>query len=197
MNRDQLLPFLKALADANRLRVVGLLAHRPHAVEELADVLELRPSTVSHHLRRLAEAGLVRSEASGHYHLYALDLDVLQRHACALADPETVRALEPQPEGLDPYDARILRTFLDGDGRIRQFPMKRKKFEVLRRHALRRCPDAGPWTEREVNARLEPLSDDTATLRRGFIDHRLMTRDARGAAYQLTDAGRTVLAPRA
>lgn len=195
MNRDQLLPFLKALADANRLRVVGLLAHRPHAVEELAHVLELRPSTVSHHLRRLSEAGLVRSEASGHYHLYALDLAVLQQHARALAEPETVRALEPQREGLDPYDARVLRTFLDEEGRIAQFPMKRKKFEVLLRYALRRFTDDGPWTEKEVNTRLEPLSSDTATLRRGFIDHRFMTRDARGTAYQLTDAGRAVLAP--
>lgn len=194
MNHDQLLPFLKALADANRLRVVGLLAHRPHAVEELADVLELRPSTVSHHLRRLAAAGLVRSEASGHYHLYALDLAALQRHARALAEPETVRALEPQREGIDPYDARVLRTFLDEEGRITQFPMKRKKFEVLLRHALRRFDGDGPWTESEVNGRVAALSDDTATLRRGFIDHRFMTRDARGTAYRLTAAGRAARA---
>jgi hypothetical protein len=33
-----LLTFSKALADANRLRVIGLLAHRPHSVEELATV---------------------------------------------------------------------------------------------------------------------------------------------------------------
>ena len=29
-----MLQFFKALADANRLRVVGLLAHRPYSVEE-------------------------------------------------------------------------------------------------------------------------------------------------------------------
>ena len=62
---DALLQFFKALADANRLRVVGLLAHRPHSVEELATVLELRPSTVSHHLSKLATARLVPRLVAG------------------------------------------------------------------------------------------------------------------------------------
>lgn len=181
MSPDELLAFFKALADANRLRVVGLLAHRPHSVEELATVLELRPSTVSHHLKRLQQAGLVRSEAQGHYHVYALDEASLQERAKALAEPRVLRAIEPEE---DPYAARVLRTFLDEDGRMTQVPMKRKKFEVLLRYALRHFEDEGPWTEREVNERLKRVSDDTATLRRGFIDHGLMTRDRRGQAYR-------------
>ena len=36
---DDLLLILKALSDASRLRIVGLLAARPMAVEELADGL--------------------------------------------------------------------------------------------------------------------------------------------------------------
>lgn len=71
MSPDQvLLPFLKALADPTRLRIVGLLSLRPHAVEELATVLKLRASTVSHHLGKLQSAGLLHSEVQGHYHLY-------------------------------------------------------------------------------------------------------------------------------
>ncbi|HNC99899.1 MAG TPA: ArsR family transcriptional regulator, partial [Myxococcota bacterium] len=42
-----LLPFFKSLADANRLRIIGLLAHQERGVEELAEALDLRPSTVS------------------------------------------------------------------------------------------------------------------------------------------------------
>ena len=63
---DVLLTFFKSLADANRLRIVGLLAHRPHTVEELAEVLALRPSTVSHHLSRLSAAELVSATVQGH-----------------------------------------------------------------------------------------------------------------------------------
>ena len=183
MHPDDLLQFFKALADHNRLRVVGLLAHRPYSVEELATVLELRPSTVSHHLKRLSEAGLVRNEAQGHYHVYALDVERLQERAKALSQPSVLRSIEPSDD-LDPYDARVLRAFLDEDGRLVQIPMKRKKFEVILRYALREFEDEGPWTEREVNERLERISPDVSSLRRGFIDHGLMTRDRQGSRYR-------------
>ena len=34
---DELLGFFKALADANRLKIVGLLAKQPYSVEQLAE----------------------------------------------------------------------------------------------------------------------------------------------------------------
>jgi len=59
LDSEELLNFFKALADANRLKIVGLLAQKPHTVEELAALLDIKPSTVSHHLARLSDAGLV------------------------------------------------------------------------------------------------------------------------------------------
>jgi DNA-binding transcriptional ArsR family regulator len=56
---EQLLAIFKALADANRLKIISLLAAQPYTVEQLASLLDLRPSTISHHLARLSEAGLV------------------------------------------------------------------------------------------------------------------------------------------
>ncbi len=184
MSDEQLLAFFKALADANRLRVVGLLARRPHTVEELATVLEVRASTVSHHLSKLTQAGLVRSEADGHYHVYSLDLESLHGRAKELASQDHLRDLADVDGVEDPYDRKVLSTFLDADGRISQFPIKRKKLQVLLRHALRLFDDEGPWDEKEVNERLETLSDDTATLRRGLIDHGFMTRETGGRAYR-------------
>ncbi len=181
---DALLQFFKALADANRLRVVGLLAHRPHSVEELATVLELRPSTLSHHLSKLAAARLVRSEAQGHYHVYSLNLESLHERARTLSSHDELRELAAIDGLEDPFDRKVLSTFLDDDGRIAKFPMKRKKFEVILRYALRLFEDEGPWDESEVNRRLETLSEDTATLRRGFIDYGWMTRNPGGRAYR-------------
>ncbi|MHC5059091.1 MAG: DUF2087 domain-containing protein [Planctomycetota bacterium] len=180
-----LLAFFKALADANRLRLIGLLAHRPYAVEELAEVLELRASTVSHHLAKLSAAGLVRGTASGHYHEYALDTDALQARAKALASDEALRGLARVEGTSDPYEQKVLSSFLDAEGRLKgDLPMKRKKFQVLLRHALRLFEDEGPWDEREVNRRLKSICDDTASFRRGFIDHGLMTRERGGEAYR-------------
>jgi DNA-binding transcriptional ArsR family regulator len=62
---EELVAFFKALADANRLKIVGLLAQRPYSGEELAALLDLKPSTVSHHLSKLAEVGLVSARAQG------------------------------------------------------------------------------------------------------------------------------------
>ena len=40
--QPEVLNLFKALADANRLKIVGLLAQEPRSVEELAELLELR-----------------------------------------------------------------------------------------------------------------------------------------------------------
>jgi uncharacterized protein YndB with AHSA1/START domain/DNA-binding transcriptional ArsR family regulator len=50
---------LKALAEANRLRIVELLLERPHSVLEVAERLGLQQPQVSKHLKVLVEAGLV------------------------------------------------------------------------------------------------------------------------------------------
>jgi DNA-binding transcriptional ArsR family regulator len=65
-DNHEMLAFFKALADANRLKIVGLLAQRPYSGEELAALLGLKPSTISHHLSRLAQVGLVSARAEGY-----------------------------------------------------------------------------------------------------------------------------------
>src|SRR5512147_3067725 len=75
---QELLEFFKALADANRLKIVGLLAREPYTVEHLAAVLGLSVSTTSHHLSYLAHVGLVSARTDGHYYIYSLQIDTLQ-----------------------------------------------------------------------------------------------------------------------
>jgi DNA-binding transcriptional ArsR family regulator len=57
--------FHKALADVNRLRIVRYLADGPASVGELIDHVGISQPLVSHHLRRLREAGLVVSRRAG------------------------------------------------------------------------------------------------------------------------------------
>src|SRR5438094_10653679 len=72
------LRFFKALADESRLRIVGILASREHSVDELAAQLDLRAPTVSHHLARLRDVGLVSMRSDGNVHVYRLELDALR-----------------------------------------------------------------------------------------------------------------------
>lgn len=73
---------LAALGEPVRLRIVSLLssrAPRPMTVTELTEALDLAQATVSHHLRVLADAGLVNIERSGNWRLYRCDTTVLRQ----------------------------------------------------------------------------------------------------------------------
>ena len=78
---EQLLTFFKALADANRLKIIGLLSQQPYSVEQLAALLNIRPPTVSHHLKLLSEAGLVSARAESYYNVYQLESGALEQIA--------------------------------------------------------------------------------------------------------------------
>ena len=78
---ESLLEFFKALADPNRLKIAGLLAGQQLTVEQLAEMLNLRPSTVSHHLSYLSHAGLVSARADSYYNVYSLETAKLENMA--------------------------------------------------------------------------------------------------------------------
>lgn len=82
----------RALGDPARVRIVNLLATARDAacVCELTPALGLAQPTVSHHLRKLADAGLVTREARGTWAYYRLDRDALGR-AASLLDLEIER----------------------------------------------------------------------------------------------------------
>src|ERR671937_3254293 len=73
----------KALADPARVRIVNLLATRgePVCVCEFTEPLGLSQPTVSHHLKKLVNAGLLTREQRGTWAYYTLDRDALGRLA--------------------------------------------------------------------------------------------------------------------
>ena len=71
----EILDALSALSDATRCRMVRLLDGQELMVSELCGVLQLPQSTVSRHLKTLADAGWVASRRDGTSRYYALSLD--------------------------------------------------------------------------------------------------------------------------
>ena len=71
----------KALGDPARVRIVNMLATADEAVCvcDLTPNLGLSQPTVSHHLRKLAEAGLLRREQRGTWAFYSLDPAALEQ----------------------------------------------------------------------------------------------------------------------
>ena len=73
----------KALADPARVRIVNLLALNPEpvCVCELTPAVGLSQPTVSHHLKKLVQAGLLEREQRGVWAYYSLDREGISRAA--------------------------------------------------------------------------------------------------------------------
>jgi DNA-binding transcriptional ArsR family regulator len=63
---------LKALCDANRIRILEILSTGEHCVSELVERLAIDQPKVSHHLAILRSAGIVRSRRDGRHINYSL-----------------------------------------------------------------------------------------------------------------------------
>ena len=90
---------LKALAEPNRLRLLSILLAKADLTActcELTGPLGLGQPTVSHHLRRLHEAGLVDAERRGLWTYYRARPDALAALAVALTP---AAAAQPTPAG--------------------------------------------------------------------------------------------------
>lgn len=182
----ELLDFFKALAEPNRLKIVGLLAQGEYSVEQMAEMLELRPSTVSHHLSKLAKANLVSARSESYYNIYRLEIKTLEQMSQRLLSREILPAVAAEVD-LDAYDRKVINTFCDEQGRIKQFPAQQKKFEAILRYVARDFESGIHYTEKEVNATLARFSEDVASLRRGLIETKLMDREGDGGAYWLIE----------
>lgn len=77
----------KALADPARVRIVNTLATsaEPVCACEFEPALGLSQPTVSHHLKKLVEAGLIDREQRGKWAYFSLQRDAVEKLA-AVAD---------------------------------------------------------------------------------------------------------------
>jgi predicted transcriptional regulator len=179
---DELLAFFKALSDATRLRLIGLLAQKESSVEELAAMLDVSPSTVSHHLSKLSEIGLVSARAEGYYNIYSLNTGVLQDMSQRMLSkdtlPDVARDLDREA-----YDRKVLKDYLAENGRIAQLPTNRRKLDVILRYLVEQFDFDRQYTEKEVNEILGAFNEDISGLRRDLISVGFLDRERDGSAY--------------
>jgi DNA-binding HxlR family transcriptional regulator len=185
---EGLLTFFKALADANRLKIIGVLAQGEFSVEQLAAMLKLRSSTVSHHLSRLSRAGLVSARAEGYYNVYRLEASALDEMTKTLLSRETLPDIAASVN-LKAYDQQVVANYSLPGGRLKTIPAQRKKLESILRYISQAFEPGVRYSERQVNEILARFHEDTATLRRELVGYRLLSREGGGGAYWLTENG--------
>ncbi len=170
-----LLQFFKVLADENRLKLLGILANREQSVEELAALLQLRTPTVSHHLARLKELGLVGMRADGNTHIYWLDAEALRNLSKGLLSSEKMASLVDNVAG-DAWERKVLRDFFDGT-RLKEIPASRKKRDVVIKWFATLFEPGMKYKEAEVNEIIQRHHPDSASIRRELIGARFLQRE--------------------
>jgi biotin operon repressor len=179
---EDLLSFYKALADASRLKILGLLAQQPYSVEQLAALLGLKPATVSHHLAKLAKIGLVSARTDSYYNVYRLEEKTLEQKTRRLLSGEDFRAAAADVD-VDAYDRKVVADYKRKDGGLKTIPAQRKKLEAVLRHVVRAFEPGKRYSEKQVNKILERFHEDTASLRRELVGYGLMKREGGGGDY--------------
>jgi ArsR family transcriptional regulator, arsenate/arsenite/antimonite-responsive transcriptional repressor len=83
----------RAVADPARVKIVNLIAATggPVCACEFEPALRLSQSTVSHHLKKLTDVGLLEREQRGKWAYFSLNAEAMERLASLVQIPEVVR----------------------------------------------------------------------------------------------------------
>jgi hypothetical protein len=173
----EILSFVKAMASADRLRIVGLLSMGPKRAVEIAESLGVHPLDVNRHLEQLTASGVV-TEADG-----VFDLDEKAIETLARGQFEGKRPMYEAQEEKQEDVRKVLKNFLNADGTIKQIPQEGKKLLIILNYVLDAFAFDATYTEKEVNTIIRRFHVDTASLRRAFIDHGMLARESDGSKY--------------
>jgi len=169
-NNEDLLKFMKTLADAERLKIAGLLGVEALTPTQIAERFGLKPAEVARHLEQLAAAGLAHREGDA----YRLDSQVLEKFSRRVLAQS--RPPAPEFEG-DEFERKTLRAYIARDGTLKDLPNQHKKLMVILHHLVKNFAPDKRYTEREINDILRRYHEDTAALRRYMVDNGLMARE--------------------
>ena len=181
---NELLNFFKALSDVNRLKIVGLLSEQELSVEQIAEMLGLRSSTISHHLSALVKAGLVSARSESYYNLYRFEAKQLEEMSQRLLRRDTLHSITADVD-MDAYDKKVIQNYSNPDGSLKSLPTQRKKMVVILNYIAESFEVDRKYTEKEVNEILERFHEDYASLRRDLVDIAKLGRDKNGSEYWL------------
>ena len=178
----ELLDFVKAMADVDRLRIIGILAKERANQSEIAGHLNMPLRDVVNHLAFLEHVGVVMLKNN----LYELNADMLENLARAQLREEKQEYI-PAPD-LDEKSRKVLASCLNPDGTIKQLPPHPGKLKVILDYLIQVFTPGVDYTEKEVNTIIRRFHMDVSGLRRDLVDAGLLDRERDGSHYWRTDS---------
>jgi hypothetical protein len=175
--QPEMLSFVKAMASAERLRIIGVLVRGRATQTEIAEQLHLPVRDAFNHLAFLVHVGVVH-EAEGAY-----ELDEKMIESLARGQLEGTRPAYVPPQNKQEDVRKVLKNYLNADGSLKQIPPMGSKLLIILNFIVDAFAFDTDYTEKEVNTILRRFHLDTAALRRYLVDHGLMARESNGTRY--------------
>jgi hypothetical protein len=175
--QPEILSFVKAMASAERLRIIGVLVRGRATQSEIAKQLHLPVRDVFDNLAFLAQVGAV-IETDGVYDLDEKAIETLARGQFEGKRP-TYEIKEEKPEDV----RKVLKNYLNADGTLKQIPSAQNRLLIILNFVVDAFAFDTNYTEKEVNTILRRFHLDTAALRRYLVDYGLMAREGDGSRY--------------
>lgn len=180
MGEAEVIKLFKCLADRSRLQILRSLLSEDMYVERLAERLDLTPATISFHMKKLEDAGAVRSYKDQYYSMFAINREVFQGSVLdlirAASDEENEQVMRDAA-----YRQKVLDSFFEY-GKLKSIPAQRKKERICLEEMVKAFELGRVYEEQEVNEILLRFHEDYCTIRRDMISEKLMERE--GIAYK-------------
>ncbi len=106
------------------------MAQKDFSVEQMAEILGISSSTVSHHLARLSKIRLVSARAESYYNVYHLDSERLESLSKELLAENKLPGITSDVN-LDAYDQKVIKNYSNSDGTLKQIPNQQKKLLAI------------------------------------------------------------------
>lgn len=178
MTEQEAIKLFKCLADKSRLQILKSLIKEDMYVERLAERLGLTAPTISFHLKKLTDAGVVVSYKNQYYTMYSLKKEIFQTSMLDILQEESDEADEQARRDAE-YRQKVIDAFFEY-GKLKSIPAQRKKERIVLEVIAESFEYDRIYTEREVNIVIADYYDDFCTIRRDMISEKLLKRDEQG-----------------
>lgn len=177
MQLNKIVEFHKALGDLTRIRIIALLKQGPLNGQAIAETLGLKPPTITHHMTKLREVGLIKERRDKNTIYFSLNTKILEMSAMGILSVGTGGDSKMEMSVTEEERSAIINNFFTKDGKLKNYPAQRKKKLVVLAHMIKGLEFGKVYQEKEINEYLKHYHEDYATLRRELIMCQYMYRE--------------------
>lgn len=158
MTETEAIALFKCLADKSRLQILKSLMTEEMYVERLAERLSLTSATISFHLKKLEEAGAVKSRKDQYYMMYSINEEIFKSSIIDILKEKSDDQAKQEERDLA-YRKKVIDSFFEY-GKLKSIPSQRKKERIVLEEISRAFETGREYTEREVNIIIADYNDD-------------------------------------